>query len=229
MKELQVKPQTPCVKPLLATKTKIERLRWARRWTVPTAEVPSGGTRRFRGIGNVVCVDEKWFYICNVKQRYYVRDNEPAPSRQAQHKSHITKVMFLGAVERPRRNASNNTDLDGKLGLYPFTRNKAAQRNSRNRAAGTMVTKTVEVTKERYKKMMLDHVIPDTKSLFPRPPANASAEDKIVWIQQDNARPHLINHDPEVRAAMQADGWDIWLINHPTNSSDTNILDFFFF
>ncbi|CAM9436440.1 unnamed protein product, partial [Pylaiella littoralis] len=151
----------------------------------------------------------------------------PEPASPTQEPHHQGGV--LGAVARPRRNTTNNTDFDGKIGLYPFTRQEAAQRNSRNRAAGTIVTKTVEVTKERYKKMMLDHVIPDIKSRFPRPPANASAEDKIVWIQQDNARPHLINNDPEVRAAMQVDGWDIRLINQPANSPDTNILDLGFF
>eukprot|EP00903_Cladosiphon_okamuranus_P010114 g9578.t1 len=92
-----------------------------------------------------------------------------------------------------------------------------------------MVTKTVEVTKERYKKMMIDHVIPDIKRLFPLPPTNASAEDRIVWVQQDNARPHMINNDPDISAAMSADGWDIRLINQPANSPDTNILDLGFF
>ena len=57
-----------------------------------------------------------------------------------------------------------------------------------------MVTKTVEVTKESYKKMLLEHVIPDIKRRFPRPPPCASPEQRRVYIQQDNARPHLVNN-----------------------------------
>ncbi|CAN0057340.1 unnamed protein product, partial [Scytosiphon promiscuus] len=225
MTELGIRPTTRFLKPLLRDAGKIERLHWARRWvtTVP------GGSRKFKGMANVVCVDEKWFYLCKDKQRYYLLENEPDPSRKVQHKSHIMKVMFLGAVTRPRRNTTTNTHFDGKIGLYPFTEQVRAQRSSRNLRAGALETKCVELTKERYKRMMLDHVIPDIKRRFPRPPAAASGEDRIVWLQQDNARPHLINNDPELRAAMSADGWDIRFINQPPNSPDTNILDLGFF
>ncbi|CAN0382334.1 unnamed protein product, partial [Ascophyllum nodosum] len=134
------------------------------------------------------------------------------------------KVMFLGVVGRPRRNTAQNTEFNGNIGIYPFTEQVRAQRRSVNRAAGTMVTKNVEVTKERYKRMMIDHVIPDIKSQFPRPLAGASPNDRIIWVQQDNARPHNINNDPELRAAMSSDGWDIRMINQPANSPDTNSL-----
>ncbi|CAM9445926.1 unnamed protein product, partial [Pylaiella littoralis] len=168
-------------------------------------------------MGNVVHVDEKRFYVCDVKQWFYARDDEPAPIRQVQHKNDITRVMFLRVVGQPRRNTSNNSEFSGKIRIYPSTVQERAQRNSRNRAAGTVVTKTVEVTKARYKKMML--VIPDMKLRFLRPPAAATGQRP----------PHLINDDPELRAAMAADGWDIRLINPPANSPDTNILDLSFF
>lgn len=48
-------------------------------------------------------------------------------------------------------------------------------------------------------------------------------------MQQDNARPHNVNDDPELIAACTADGWDIRLVNQPPNSPDTNILDLGFF
>ena len=119
--------------------------------------------------------------------------------------------MFLGAVARPRRSTSSNTDFDRKIGLYLFTKQQRAQRNSRNRPAGSMVT-NVEVTKESYKKTLLDHVIPDIKRRFPRPPGNASPEERIVYPQQDNARPHGANDDPDLREAMSSDGWNIQLM-----------------
>ena len=92
-----------------------------------------------------------------------------------------------------------------------------------------MVTKTVEVTKESYKKMLVEHVIPDIKRRFPRPLPSASPEQRRVYIQQDNARPHLVNNEPDLRDAMSSDGWDLRLINQPANSPDTNILDLGFF
>lgn len=53
------------------------------------------------------------------------------------------------------------------------------------------MTKTVKLTKERHK-MMINHVMPDIKEVFPRPSADASPEDRIVWMEQENARPrHL--------------------------------------
>ncbi|CAM9566161.1 unnamed protein product [Pylaiella littoralis] len=183
----------------------MERLRWARSWTTPTAL----GSHTFKGMGNVVHVLCVCFNLCKDKQRYYVHDGEDPPSRMVQHKNHVTRVMFLGAVVRPRR-----THYNKKIGIYPFTTKVRAQRNSRNRVAGTTVTKSAEVTKESYKKMLLDTVIPDIKSRFPRPSARASPQDRIVWVQQDNARPHLGCH------VCRRVG-DIRLVNQPANSPDT--------
>ena len=95
-----------------------------------------------------VHIDEKLFYICQNGQRYYLYTDEESPTRKVQHKSHITKVMFLAAVARPRYDTSRRSNFTDKLGIFPFTIQRAAQRNSRNRAAGTMETKCVEVTKE---------------------------------------------------------------------------------
>lgn len=78
-----------------------------------------------------------------------------------------TKVMFLGVFGRPRHNPGNNMAFDGKIGIFPFTEQIRAHRNSRNMAAGTMETKSVEVTKERYKTMLIDKVIPEIKAKFP--------------------------------------------------------------
>lgn len=46
-----------------------------------------------------------------------------------------------------------------------------AERNSRsNRAVGTMETVYVEVNKERYKRMLVDQVIPKIKKVWPPGP-----------------------------------------------------------
>lgn len=50
-----------------------------------------------------------------------------------------------------------------------------------------------------------------------------------IWIQQDNATPHMALHDEEFRRAATQDGFDIHLIAQPPNSPDTNVLDLGFF
>ncbi|XP_074304549.1 uncharacterized protein LOC141639289 [Silene latifolia] len=57
-------------------------------------------------------------------------------------------------------------------------------------------------------------------------PANAS---KNIYIQQDNARPHISDLDPDFRAAASLDGFNIHLIFQPPNSPDLNINDLVFF
>ncbi|CAM9323168.1 unnamed protein product [Pylaiella littoralis] len=39
--------------------------------------------------------------------------------------------MFLAAVARPRYDSSRNRQFDGKIGIYPFTVQRPAQRNGR--------------------------------------------------------------------------------------------------
>ncbi|KAM0853410.1 hypothetical protein ACQ4PT_051104 [Festuca glaucescens] len=55
----------------------------------------------------------------------------------------VARVMFLAAVARPRFDANGNVVFDGKLGIWPFTYQEAAKRKSKNREAGTMVTKVL--------------------------------------------------------------------------------------
>ncbi len=50
-----------------------------------------------------------------------------------------------------------------------------------------------------------------------------------IFIQQDNARPHVTPNDPEVVAAGLSGGWHIKMRCQPPNSPDTNILDLGFF
>ncbi|CAN0068137.1 unnamed protein product, partial [Pylaiella littoralis] len=112
-------------------------------------------------------IDEKWFYIWQNGQKYYLYTDEEVPTRKVQHKSHITKVMFLAAVARPRFDSSRNRNFTGKLGIFPFTEQRVARRNSRNRAAGTLETKCVEVTKEVFKKKVVEAIIPAIKACWP--------------------------------------------------------------
>lgn len=48
-------------------------------------------------------------------------------------------------------------------------------------------------------------------------------------IQQDNARPHINNKDPDFNDVANADGFQITLIQQPPNSPDVNVNDLGFF
>ncbi|CAN0307027.1 unnamed protein product, partial [Pylaiella littoralis] len=93
-----------------------------------------------------------------------------------------------------------------------------------NRAAGTVVTKCVEVTKDTYKAKLIEGVIPAIKEKWP-----AATRHRTIYIQQDNAKPHRVNDHEDLLEACSSGGFDIQLINQPPNSPGTNILDLGFF
>lgn len=62
-------------------------------------------------------------------------------------------------------------------------------------------------------------IIPAIKAKWPQ------GASRNILIQQDNAKPHISNNDPEFRAAASSDGFNIQLICQPPNSPDTNVND----
>ncbi|XP_047258581.1 uncharacterized protein LOC124890814 [Capsicum annuum] len=53
----------------------------------------------------------------------------------------------------------------------------------------------------------------------------ASDSNNPIFLQQDNAKPHIGNTDLEFIEAAQQDGFDIRLCFHASNSPDLNVLD----
>ncbi|KAK9699192.1 hypothetical protein RND81_08G159100 [Saponaria officinalis] len=114
--------------------------------------------------------------------------------------------------------------FDGKIGMFPFTKQQPAARRSRYRQRGTMETKAIEsITKEVTKAWIIEKVIPAIKSKWPE------GASKHILIQQDNAKPHIKNDDPEFMAAATSDGFNIELFFHPPNSPDLNTNDLGYF
>ncbi|XP_057770912.1 uncharacterized protein LOC130990701 [Salvia miltiorrhiza] len=208
----------------------------------------------FKSMHNTVHIDEKWFYITKTAQRFYLTPEEIEPHRTCKSKKFITKVMFMCAVCRPIFNSDGSCLFDGKIGIFPFTELVPAKRKSKNRAAGTMEWKPIQsITKQVVKDCLINQIVvlnvlliykliqianvvlnacecianvvlnacivPAIKAKWP---ANAS---KTIYIQQDNARPHIQDSDPDFRAVASADGFDIHLVHQPPNSPDTNIND----
>ncbi|CAM9642581.1 unnamed protein product [Discosporangium mesarthrocarpum] len=108
----------------------------------------------------------------------------PPKLPRAQNKNLTAKVMFLAAfVARPRK-MSNGVWFDGKIGIWPIVDTKVAQPTSKHRAKGTKVLVLAMVDGERYKKLMIEALIPAIKACMPRP------EGHTVFVQQDGAMPH---------------------------------------
>lgn len=62
-------------------------------------------------------------------------------------------------------------------------------------------------------------ILPAIKTKWPE------GSSKTIFIQQDNAKPHIKDSDPDFRAAASSEGFQISLIQQPPNSPDTNVND----
>ena len=176
----------------------------------------------YNGFYDAVHLDEKWFFVTREKQRIYLTEGEIGPHQTVSHKSHIQKVMFLSAVARPRYDENGVCVFDGKIGIWPFVKQAAAQRASANRPRGTMVTTCVTVTKAVDKAMVIDPLIPAIQEKWPD-------SNEKVYIQHNTAKTHFKADDADFLAAGAAFGWNITLTPQPPNSPDTNINNLSFF
>jgi hypothetical protein len=76
------------------------------------------------------------------------------------------------------------------------------------------------VDNEKSREYMVNFVLPATKAKWP-----ASDRYKTIYIQQDNARTHIMSDDHIFLSEAARGGWDIKMVFQPPNSPDTNILD----
>ncbi|KAH9153421.1 hypothetical protein AeRB84_004326, partial [Aphanomyces euteiches] len=157
---------------------------------------------------DVVHIDEKWFFMTKLKTNYYLAPDEEPPHRTERSKQHITKVMFMVAVARPRWDEATQTWFDGKIGVWPFVIEVPAgevhqQGNIQGHASHQSYTSNQKkVATWIYKKRV---------------------------ILQDNARPHVAAFDDDVSAACTDSEWNMIVRNQPPNSPDMNVLDLGFF
>ncbi|XP_074290579.1 uncharacterized protein LOC141617297 [Silene latifolia] len=106
---------------------------------------------KFFDMGTIVHIDEKLFYMTKPTSRYYIGSTEPAPYRCCKSKRYITKVMFMCAVSRPTYKENGEVEFDGKLGIWPFTFQEPAKRNSKNRVAEAAASKEISIQQDNAK------------------------------------------------------------------------------
>ncbi|XP_021725627.1 uncharacterized protein LOC110692853 [Chenopodium quinoa] len=173
---------------------------------------------------NVVHIDEKWFFMTKNSQTFYLAPNEAHPYRNCKSKRYDTKVMFEVALSRAVCGPDGECLFDGKLGCFPLTEVIPAKRSSIHRVAGTLETKPIKnITQSVIRKLFIEQLLPSIKANWPIDACGT------IWVQQDNATPHLQLHDIKFKNAANTDGFNIHLIAQPPNSPDFNVLDLGFF
>ena len=124
------------IRPLLSERRRYHSLRW----------VISKYNKRLRkqDSNDVAHGDKKWFYllqdgsVCRVFPTFQVNDEGDLQSKikmpastKVYYKSRQPRVMFLAVTAKPRP----GYQFDGKVGIWPFTLNRKAQRSVRKKLA----------------------------------------------------------------------------------------------
>ncbi|XP_026383686.1 uncharacterized protein LOC113279201 [Papaver somniferum] len=221
IKEGKVKPHTSAVRPALNDDGKIKRLNYC----IDMLDTSTFNSKpMFKDMFDYVHIDEKWFNMTKISQRYYLLPDEPKPHRECQNKRFFPKIMFTAAVARPQYDSSGNLIFDGKIGIWAMVKKVPAARNSKNRKAGTLETKPIDpVDKKVSMEFLIDKVLPEIRVKWP------TGNTRTIYIQQDNAKPHISKDDEKFKNAASIDGFDIQLKNQPPNSPDMNTLDLGYF
>ncbi|XP_021867467.1 uncharacterized protein [Spinacia oleracea] len=222
MKQGELKPHTNLLKPGLTEHNKRARISYCLNFIMQGTHTTNP---TYYDMHNVVRIDEKWFYLTKKDQRMLLAPNEVPPHRAVKSKNFIPKIMFMGAVARPRWDREGNCTFDGKLGLFPFTMEVPTKRSSCNRQRGTMETKPInKVNKDVFRKMITMKIIPAIMEKWPQ-----EDSEKVIIIQEDNAKPHCGADIHEFIQSHNQNGFRFFWAPQPPNSPDLNILDLGFF
>ncbi|XP_047258607.1 uncharacterized protein LOC124890829 [Capsicum annuum] len=161
----------------------------------------------FMNMFNYVHIDEKWFFLSKKVERYYLLPGEHEPDSYHSYKSKnfIPKVMFMAAVARTRFDENGIELFSRKIGIFSFVVKEPAKRNSKNRTAGTMETKPIQsVTTDITRACLIEKILPAIIAKW-----TASDSNNPIFLQQDNARPHIGYNDLEFIESGRQDGFDI--------------------
>ena len=128
---------TSSLKPTLTEENKMSRMELA------LSFVDKNNTSKFEKMEDLIHIDEKWFYLTKDGQCFIIVADEEEPYRHVQHKSFLTKIMFLCAVARPRYNTTRkNAWFDRKIGIWPIGKWEPVKRSSKKRTKGTSDNQT---------------------------------------------------------------------------------------
>ena len=140
---------TSSLKPALMDENKVSRMELALLF------IDKNDTSKFEHMEDLIHVDEKWFYLMKDGQYFIIAVDEAEPCRHVQHKSFLTKIMFLCVVARPRYGTNKNAWFDGKIGIWPIGKWELAKQSSKKHAKGTPVWKNQCIMWEVYREYLI--------------------------------------------------------------------------
>ena len=152
---------------------------------------------KFLDMMDRIHINEKWFFLSQQRERYLLLPEEKNLKQCIKSILHITKVMFLCAIMRPRFNPCVNSWWDGNLGIWPIGDWEPAKRASKNQPRGTLVWKSKLVTKEVYREQLISKLLPAIVEKWPW----MDRLSRKIWIQQDGAKSHINTDDDEFKEA----------------------------
>ena len=132
---------TSSLKPTLMEENKMSRMELA------LSFVDKNNTSKFKNIEDLIHSDDGQCFI--------IAADEEEPYRHVQHKSFLTKIMFLCAVARPRYDMRRNAWFDGKIGIWPIRKWEPAKHSSKKRAKGMPVWKNQCITRDVYREYLI--------------------------------------------------------------------------
>ncbi|XP_026435503.1 uncharacterized protein LOC113333202 [Papaver somniferum] len=218
IKDGSIKAHSNAIKPGFSLKTRITRLKHCLEMLDESVSPAV-----FSGMYDRIHIDEKWFYMSKTTQKYYLHPMEAPPVRRCTSKNFIPKVMFLSALARPRYDEYVNTPFDGKIGMWAFVFMEAAKRKSKNRVAGTLEMKPIKsITQKVTREFLINKLLPAIIQKWPH-------DGRTIFIQQDNARPHIAIGDEQFCEVVRQFGLDARICFQPPNSPDLNVNDLGYF
>ena len=177
---------------------------------------------QIRAHGGLIHIDKKWFYLMKDGQCFIIAGDEAEPYRHVQHKSFLTKIMFLCVVARPRYNTNKNTWSDRKIGIWPIGKWELAKWSLKKCAKGMPVWKNQSITWDVYQEYLIQKLLPAIKHKWP-------TNNGRIWLQQDGTKSHILDDDEEFKEVVDDIGLNLTVYTQSPNSPDINILDFGFF
>lgn len=103
-------------------------------------------------------------------------------------------------------------------GLFLYTQNRPNEIQKIDKRA-PLLTKVVESANKEEIKKIIEKVISVIRAKFP-----LSARKTLIYIQQDNAKPHLSVKDPDLKTEALKDGWHLKLKCQSRNVLDLRFL-----
>jgi len=97
----------------------------------------------FRGSFDCIHIDEKWFYLIEESNSFYLVPNEE-PQFIAKSKHFVLEVMFFTAVACPHFDYLKNQYFNYKIGICPLVFEGLAKQSYKNCLVSTMEIKPLQ-------------------------------------------------------------------------------------